>query len=231
MSGDWHSIDVGGSPMRTYMAESSRQAPGVLVCMHAPGIDPFIMDMCHRLAEAGFVAAAPDVYHRHAETHDLGPLDRMKLLRDEEVIVDFQAASAFLAKESDPERQLAVGFCMGGRLAYLWAAESPNLKGAAIFYGGNIMVQWGDVEPAPLAKTQRIQCPIIGFFGNEDTNPSPDDVTAISDALNQAGKPHEFHRYDGAGHAFLNTMRPSFRAHQAADAWERCVVFLRARRT
>ena len=75
--------------------------------------------------------------------------------------------------------------------------------------------------------TEKIACPLIGFFGNDDTNPSPDDVNRIDGELTRVGKPHVFHRYDGAGHAFLNFTNPErHRPVQAADAWAKLLAFL-----
>jgi carboxymethylenebutenolidase len=95
-----------------------------------------------------------------------------------------------------------------------------------VFYGGNIMKAWGE-GPAPLERTPRIDCPVIGFFGEDDTNPSPADVDRIDAELTAHGKPHDFHRYAGAGHAFLNfTNAERHRPEQAADAWQKLMAFL-----
>ena len=225
MAGRFETVEVDGSVMPVYVAGEAGGA-GVLVCMHAPGVDAFIQDICHRLADSGFVAAAPDLYHRQ-ESGDLNPLERMGLLRDVEILRDYEAAGGWLADRSDPGRQCVIGFCMGGRLSYLWAAHRDGLKAAVVFYGGNILVPWGD-GPTPFERTAEIDCPLLGLFGNDDENPSPADVDRIAAELDRAGKTWEFHRYDGAGHAFLNFMRPSLREEAAADAWEKCTAFLRA---
>ena len=226
MTGHFETLDVDGSSMPVYLAEGDGGGAGVLVCMHAPGVDAFIQDICHRLADAGFTAAAPDLYHRQ-DAGDLNPLERMGLLRDTEILRDYEVAGDWLAGRSDPGRQGVIGFCMGGRLSYLWAAHRGGLRAAVVFYGGNILMPWGDA-PAPFDRTGEIDCPLLGLFGNDDENPSPADVDRIAAELDRAGKRYEFHRYDGAGHAFLNFMRPSLREEAAADAWNRCADFLRA---
>ena len=231
MAGRFETVEVDGSVMPVYLAGGDGGA-GVLVCMHAPGVDEFIQDICHRLADSGFVAAAPDLYHRQAEG-DLNPLERMGLLRDEEILRDYAVAADWLAGRSDPGRQCVIGFCMGGRLSYLWAAQRDRLQAAVVFYGGNILVrslqpgESGD-GPTPFDRTGEIDCPLLGLFGNDDENPSPADVDRIAAELDRTGKDYEFHRYDGAGHAFLNFMRPSLREEAAADAWEKCTAFLQA---
>jgi carboxymethylenebutenolidase len=120
-----------------------------------------------------------------------------------------------------------LGFCMGGRHTYLLAGARPeNWKAAGVFYGGNIMKAWGD-GPAPFDLSERIACPVLGLFGADDPNPSPADVRKIDARLTELGKPHEFHTYDGAGHAFLNfSNQVRYRPEQARDAWQRMLAFL-----
>src|SRR5512138_3337553 len=120
-----------------------------------------------------------------------------------------------------------LGFCTGGRNAYLAAGARPQFwKAAGVFYGGNIMKAWGD-GPSPFDRTSQIACPMIGLFGADDPNPTPADVAAIDAELRRFGKPHEFHVYPGAGHAFLNFMNGRHRPVQAADAWFRLLAFFR----
>jgi len=204
----------------------TEKAPGVVVCMHAPGVDEFIQDIVNRLVNSGYCAIAPDLHHRDPNIND-EPLTRMSRLRDEHILADLNAASAHLRNlpQVDPDRTGTIGFCMGGRVAFLHAATDPKLHAAVVFYGGNIMKPWGD-GVAPIEHAADINCPLLGLFGNDDTNPSPQDVDHISSELDHHNKTHEFHRYDGAGHAFLNTTRPSFRAEAAADAWDKCIQWL-----
>jgi carboxymethylenebutenolidase len=125
------------------------------------------------------------------------------------------------------EKIAVLGFCMGGRHTYLAAGARPaSWKCACVFYGGNIMVAWGD-GPAPFALTEQISCPMLGLFGAEDTNPSPADVDRIAAELARHGKTYEFHVYPGAGHAFLNfTNAARYREAQAREAWAKALAFL-----
>jgi carboxymethylenebutenolidase len=228
MSTQWDTFAVDGSEMRCHVAipDGKRPFPAVLVCMHAPGVDGFIQGIDARLAESGFAAIAPDVYHRQPPGKE-NPLEKMGKLRDDEVARDLKAAMAHLRDTPgvDGGRCAVIGFCMGGRLSYLFASHDEALRAAVVFYGGNIMVPWGD-GPAPFERTERIACPVLGLFGNEDQNPSPDDVAKIDAEMTRLGRAHEFHGYDGAGHAFLNQKRPSYREEAATDAWGRCVAWL-----
>ena len=229
MSERWDAIEVDGSQMRCYLAlpEAAGPSPGVLVCMHAPGVDAFIREIADRLAESGFAAIAPDLYHRQTEP-DENPLARMAKLRDAEVVPDLEAALAHLRQRSevDASRTGVIGFCMGGRLAYLQAAVDPELRASVVFYGGNILVPWGD-GPSPFDRTHSVGCPVLGLFGEEDQNPNPADVLKIDAELTRLGKKHVFQSYGGAGHAFMNEDRPSYQAEAAADAWRHCLDWLR----
>lgn len=223
-------ISVAGKPMRVAVGipDGGARGPGVVVMVHGPGLDRFIETQVDLLAKAGFVAVSPDVFHRQpddgAET-----MTRVGRLRDAELLDDVDAAVAHLATLTGGPFGV-LGFCMGGRNTYLAAGARPQFwQAAGVFYGGNIMKPLGDDNaPSPFDRTAQIACPMIGLFGADDTNPSPADVAAIDAELRRFGKPHEFHVYPGAAHAFLNFTNPErHRPVQAADAWWRLLAFLR----
>lgn len=224
----WDSVSVGGSDMRVYAGVPEvPQCPGVLVAHHGPGVDVFVRDAVHRLFREGFVAAAPDLYHRQpADVEDART--RAAMLRDEEVVADMNATVEHVKTlDGCAVGEVGiVGFCMGGRVSYLLASASDTLAACAVFYGGNLMEVRG-APPSPFERTKDIACPVIGFFGNEDTNPSPADVDTIDAELTKHGKAHEFHRYEGAGHAFMNLTSPQYRMRPAHAAWAEMLAFLR----
>jgi carboxymethylenebutenolidase len=95
------------------------------------------------------------------------------------------------------------------------------------YYGGSVARSWGE-GPTPFDALRNIACPIIGFFGNEDRHPSPEDVNHIDAELTHCGIAHEFHRYDGIGHGFQNPAHDSPQERAAAeDAWMKTFTFLR----
>jgi carboxymethylenebutenolidase len=238
----WDQMAVDGSPMRLYVGMPSlgRAFPAVIVIHHGPGVDKFIEDRVENLAQQGYLAIAPDLYHRQASAaagessaaagvSEIGDMmTRIGRLRDPEVIADVNAAVNYARRLKDTQLGDVgiIGFCMGGRVAYLMAASKPVFKAAAVFYGGSIMKAWGN-GPTPFDLTPYIHCPIAGFFGAEDVNPAPADVDRISAQLDKYRKPHEFHRYPDAGHAFLNFTNPAaYRESAARDAWEKLIPFL-----
>jgi carboxymethylenebutenolidase len=225
MAGRWDTVSVDGA-MRCYVAEPGRAGPfpAVVVIQHAGGVDEFVRTMTDRAGGAGFVAIAPDLYHREDPNSGDDPLTRMSHLRDANIIKDVAAAIDHV-KTMAKARSGSIGitgFCMGGRVAYLMAAQGPDIRAAVVFYGGNIMRPWGE-GPAPFGLTERIQCPVLGLFGADDGNPNPEDVAKLDAELTRLGKVHEFHSYAGAGHAFMSQGRPSYREDAANDAWQKCV--------
>ena len=224
----WETIQVDGQPMRMYLdfPAGGGTLPAVIVIQHGPGVDRFIEDRVEKLARPGYLAAAPDLYHRQPPDGDM--MTRIGRLRDKEVIAEVNTTINHIQRLPDARVGSIgiIGFCMGGRVTYLMAGSNPIFKAAGVFYGGNIMVQWGD-GPSPFDLTRHISCPMAGFFGVDDTNPSPADVKKIGEELDRFKKPHEFHSYAGAGHAFLNFLNPNtYREQPAAAAWEQLLGFL-----
>ena len=175
---------------------------------------------------------APDLYHRDGpDCKDDGPTRRARLL-DVTVIKDVNATVDFLRghRSVDAERLGIIGFCMGGRVSYLMAAANPHLKAAVAYYGGNIMVPWGE-GPAPFERTAEMHCPLLGLFGEEDANPSPADMRKLDAELTRLGKLHEFHSYPGAGHAFINRRGERYRADADSDSWPKTLAFFAQRLT
>lgn len=228
MSERWDEISVDGSAMRCFVAlpEGGSTHPGVIVCMHAYGLDGFIREICRRLATHGIAALAPDVYHRQGDAIE-NPMERMGLIRDDSALRDLNAATALLRglPEVDAARCGVIGFCMGGRLAWLHATDDAELRAAVTLHGGNIMVPWGD-HPTPFERSDRIACAVLGLFGADDPNPSPADEAKLDAELKRLGVVHEFVSYAGAGHAFLNERGANYHEEAAKDAWARCCDWL-----
>lgn len=222
----WETVEVNGSPMRVYLGvpdHDPRPRPGVLVAMHRPGVDAQIQDTVHRLFRAGYVAAAPDLYHW--QSPDADPMKRSGFLKDNEMIADLKATIGLFRKLGQPVDPIGiVGFCLGGRVSYLAAATIDEVKAAAAFYGGNIMVVRGE-PPTPFERSKDIHCPIIAFTGTQDANPSPEDMRKIDAELTRLNKVHEFHLYNDTDHAFMNFSAGRYRERTAKAAWGECMAF------
>jgi len=201
-------IVVDDSNMNLFIArpESNKPLPALVVIQHQYGVDRFTEEMTERAAAEGYFAVTPDLYHRDGPNcKDDGPTRRgrardVNIIRDVGATVDYLKASKFV----DSNRVGILGFCMGGRVAYLMAAASREFKAAITWYGGSCFRAWGE-GPSPFERSAQISCPIQGHFGAEDKNPSPEDMRKLDAELNRFDKPHEFHVYAGAAHAFANT--------------------------
>ena len=232
MAGHWDTVAVEGGGMRCYIAEPAGAGPfpAVIVIQHAGGVDEFVRTMTDRFGEAGFVAIAPDLYHRQDPNSGDDPLTRMSHLRDASIAKDVDAAITYVQTLPNVRSESIgiTGFCMGGRVTYLMSALRPDLQAAVVFYGGNIMRPWGE-GPAPFDLTGQIRAPMLGLFGADDGNPNQEDVAKLDAELTRLGKTHEFHSYAGAGHGFMGAGRPSHREDAAADAWQKCVAWFSKR--
>jgi len=209
--------------------------PGIVVVHHFPGWDEWTTEVTRKFAHHGYAAIAPSLYFRLGDGASEEVVVRARKaggMPDDQVMGDVTGAAAFLRAQPNSNGKIGViGFCSGGRHAYLAACRIANLDAAIDCWGGGVVV--GDpsklpsTQPvAPIELTERIRCPLLGLFGNEDTNPSPDDVNRTEAALKRFGKNYEFHRYDGAGHAFFAWYRPNYRPEQAQDGWKKVFAFL-----
>lgn len=226
----YDTIEVNGSAMRVCIAapeQGEGPFPLVVVMCHIGGLDAFTEDRVDRLAARGYVAAAPDIFHYHDWIEERA--ERRASLRDRRILDDIRAAMdhALAREHVDALRMAILGHCMGGRTAMLGAGNIPALGPLVIYYGGRTMLSWGEGVATPFARVGSIRGPVMGFFGQEDEEPSPRDVDLIEDEFRRHGIACEFHRYDGAGHAFQNFLSPErFRPGPAEDAWQRTLDFL-----
>ncbi len=134
-----------------------------------------------------------------------GKIEAMASLTDEEMVRDTEALIGHLKSVDacDTARMTIGGHCMGGRVALLAGAAIGSFSAIADFRDGNVMTAKGREAPLVIDMVGNITCPVIGFFGNDDDNPSREDVDRLDEELTKHGVAHSFYRYDGAGHAFL----------------------------
>ncbi|HEU5033669.1 MAG TPA: dienelactone hydrolase family protein [Mycobacteriales bacterium] len=207
---------------------------GIVVIHHLPGYDRATKEYVRRFADAGYDAVCPNLYSRVGR--DVSPDDAAAAVRaqggvpDEQVVGDVAGAVDYLrALPTNNGKVAVIGHCSGGRHSFLCATALP-LDAAIVCYGGLIV---GETPPqlssmVPLIdRAPQIGCPVLGLWGNDDQFPTPVQVDEIERALERAGKTYEFHRYDGAGHAFFYPDRDSYRVAAALDGWDRIWSFLR----
>ncbi|MGH8860879.1 MAG: dienelactone hydrolase family protein [Jatrophihabitantaceae bacterium] len=121
-----------------------------------------------------------------------------------------------------------IGYSTGARQSVL-AACNLDLDAAVDCYGAFVTGTPPAGYPIPITglvdQLANLHCPLLGLFGNEDKTPSPAHVDELEHLLDRHGKSYEFHRYDGAGHAFFSPDRPSYRVAAANDGWARITEF------
>ena len=224
-----------GDEIEAYTARPARDGRrgGVVVIHHMPGYDRATKEIVRRFAELGYDAICPNLYWREAP--GAAPDDAAATARarggvpDERLIGDVGGAAEWLRSRPSSNGKVGViGYCSGGRQSVL-AACNLDLDAAVDCYGA--FVTGTPPEGFPLKvrnlvdQLPNLRAPLLGLFGNEDKYPSPEQVAELDEILTRENKPHEFHRYDGAGHAFFSVDRPSYNVAAANDGWERVETF------
>ena len=208
--------------------------PGIVVIHHLPGWDEWITEVVRKFALHGYATISPHLYFREGSESpdDLGARVRAAGgVADAQVMGDVAGAIAFLRAQPNANGKIGViGFCSGGRHTYLAACTLPGIDAAVDCWGGNVIVDnpkdLNDKRPvAPIDLTAKLGCPLLGLFGNDDPNPTADQVNRTEAILKKFNKTYEFYRYDGAGHAFFNTYRDAYRPDQALDGWKKIFAF------
>jgi len=224
-----------GDEIEAYLAHplGSKQHGGVVVIHHMPGYDEPTKEITRRLATYGFAAICPNLYSREAP--GASPDDAAATVRaaggvpDERLVEDVAGAAAYLRGLPGSNGKVGViGYCSGGRQAFLVAC-SLRIDAAVDCYGAFVVGEPPAGFPLRvrplLDEAPSLRCPLLGMFGADDQYPSPEQVAELDRELTRLGKPHEFHTYEGAGHAFFAVDRPSYRPQAATDGWRRIREF------
>ena len=209
------------APKQTSRASTT---PGIVMVQHAWGVDATIRDDVRRLAKAGFVTIAPELYGRaHPPSGDgtddfnvfrpfMEQLDDVQVARDLRAGADWIRTRAGAVPDGRPPKVGIMGFCMGGGIALQQTWENPRPYDAAVIFYGNVQSQNADF----------INIPVMGNYGARDTGIPAPDVRAFFAKLSA---PHDVKIYEAAGHAFFDDTRESYVASAAADAWTRTLAF------
>lgn len=227
-------IPVAGREIPGYraMPATGGAHPVVLVAHEIFGVHEYIRDVCRRLAKRGYLAVAPDLYVRQGDVKGLASFDEIKevvgKVPDQQVLADLDATAKWAASEKGDSSRLAVtGFCWGGRVTWLYAAHNPTLKAGVAWYGRLVgdeseLTPRQPVDVAPLLKV-----PVLGLYGGEDSNISPEAVERMREALAKGASGSEIVVYPGAPHGFHADYRPSYRKEAAEDGWKRMLDWFR----
>lgn len=221
-----------------YWAIPDEPGPGVIIVHDVWGLYDHFRDLARRFADQGYVALAIDLYQPlgAVKIEDVGAW--MRSLSDPEILSRVQlAVDAMQAHPRLAGKVGIVGFCMGGTYALLASASVRGLGAAAAFYGilsheHGLYADSAGLDPRkkprdPLEAAPDIRCPLLGLYGEEDSFIPLADVRQLEQALKSVPYPTAVQTYPGAGHAFFNDTRATYRPEAARDAWERVLAFFR----
>jgi carboxymethylenebutenolidase len=220
-----------GSEFTVRISRPEGEAPYPTVLILGDYFDPehYYFDLADQYASAGSLGVCPDLFHRQGklprQTHEEA-LKRIPHVGDEEVFGDVDVTLEFLRSEGLLGSLAVTGFCWGGRMAYLVAARHPEVKLVVVFYGH--LTAWtgpdGNKPYSPLEEADKVQAPVIGFYGGGDDSIPVDDVHKMEQRLKDKGLSAELKVYDGAPHCFFRT--PEW-AEASDDAWSRVLSALK----
>jgi carboxymethylenebutenolidase len=217
--------------MPTYLATpAGASSGGIVVVQEAFGVTPHIESICRRLADAGYTAIAPALFHRtgspvHGYDDFNAVMPSMGSLTAGGIEVDLDSAFADLRERGfDDASTGIVGFCMGGTVTF-FAATQWQLGAAVTFYGGGVS-QGRFGFPSLLDIAPELQTPWLGLYGDLDQGISVDEVESLRRVVAAAKAPTEIVRYPEAPHGFNNDDRPdAYHEPSASDAWSRTLAW------
>ena len=226
---DFYSLNVGdGTTMQAYVAHPDDDVthPGLIVIQEAFGVNAYIRDVTERFARQGYVAIAPELFHRTAAPGFEGSYDdfpammpHMQGVTNKGAEADLRAAHEWLKSKSyvDSTRVASVGFCMGGRLSFLANSALP-LRAAISFYGGNI--------PLLLDRVAALSGPMLFFWGELDKHIAVDQRQKVLQAMKTSGKQYVNVEFSNADHGFFCDARGSYQPEASRMAWKLTLEFL-----
>ena len=228
-------IETSDGTIPAYYArpKGTQLVPVVVVIEEIFGVHEYIRDVCRRLAHAGYLAVAPEIYARFPEfPHMTDPTqivrDVVSKAPDQRMLLDLDSAAAWTrSRGGDVGRMGVTGFCRGGRDTWLFAAHNPALKAAVAWYGplGGATTP---IQPkTPLDIAADLRCPLLGLYAGEDPSSSLAEIDEAEKRAKAAGRIVQIHVYFDAPHGFHADYRPSYRPADAADGWTRMLAWFK----
>jgi len=229
-------IPTSDGSLPAYRAMPSQGGPfaTVLVAQEIFGVHEHIKDVCRRLAKLGYLAVAPELYARQGDVSKLSDINEIRTkvvakVSDAQVMADLDATADW-AKDSGfgNIRKLGItGFCWGGRIVWLYAAHSTQLKAGVAWYG-RLIGEHSKMQPQhPIDLVGSLKAPVLGLYGGADEGIPLETIEQMKQALKAAGNSSEIIVYPDTPHGFHADYRPSYRREQAQDGWKRLQAWFR----
>ncbi|HJU49725.1 MAG TPA: dienelactone hydrolase family protein [Pseudogulbenkiania sp.] len=227
-------IPVKDETLPAYMARpahSKGALPVILVVQEIFGVHEHIQDLCRRLAKAGYLAIAPELYFRQGNPREYTSTEELvtKLVSqvpDQQVIQDLDATLTWSRSHGgDAERSAITGFCWGGRIVWLYAAHTSSIKAGVAWYGRLNAGSSAMTPKHPLDLADQLKAPVLGLYGGLDNSIPLDTVKEMQNRLAKVGSPSRLIVYPNAGHGFNADYRPGYNADAAHDGWGKMLAW------
>lgn len=227
------STDDGNMPAYRAMPSEGRDLPSVLVVQEIFGVHEHIKDVCRRLAKSGYLAVAPELYARQGDVSTLSDIEEIRKIvaqvPDAQVMADLDAAASWIKSSgaANSERLGITGFCWGGRIVWLYAAHSAQLKAGVAWYG-RLVGKPSALQPTnPLDFAGNLKAPVLGLYGGKDQGIPLETVEQMRTALKATHSASTIVVYPDAPHAFYADYRPSYRREAAEAGWSRLLAWFK----
>ncbi len=225
---------TGSLPAYRAMPSQGRSFPVVVVVQEIFGVHEHIKDVCRRFAKLGYLAVAPELYARQGDVSKLSEINDIvtkvvSKVPDAQVMADLDATVVWTKSSGNGniEKLGVTGFCWGGRIVWLYAAHSPQVKAGAAWYG-RLVGKPSDLQPKhPIDVAASLKVPVLGLYGGDDQGIPLDTVEQMRTALKATGNPSEIVVYPNTPHGFHADYRASYRKEQAEDGWKRLQAWFR----
>jgi carboxymethylenebutenolidase len=208
--------------------------PIVLVVQEIFGVHEYIQDVCRRFAKLGYLAIAPELFARQGDVSQLSNVQEIigqvvSKVPDAQVMSDLDATVAWATdgQKGDGDRVGITGFCWGGRIVWLYAAHSSQVKAGVAWYG-RLVGNKTPLQPQfPIDIVSMLKAPVLGLYGGADDGIPIATIDQMKRALQAAGNPSEIVVYPDTPHGFHADYRPSYRREAAEDGWQRLQAWFR----
>lgn len=228
-----HNLPVQNGSLPVSLVTSEKTpAPAVMLIHDIFGPSPFYQDLARRLADAGYIVALPNFFFREGPipAGDFqAAMERGSHVNQAKTFGDIEETLLWLRDHTDTTGHLGViGMCWGGSMTMLAASRTPTLDAAIPFYGFPVRERMANFPILPIDEDEvtGISCPMLGFWGDEDSGVGMDNLQAYGEKLEKYDKSHEFVIYPNIGHAFLTFDPNSDAFQQSQDAWQKTLDFL-----
>ena len=225
-------VKIGDMPAYRAMPEGKGPFPLVLVVQEIFGVHEHIKDLTRRLAKAGYMAVAPELYARQGDVSKLQGFDKILELvgrvPDEQVMGDLDAAAAWAKKTGkvDGARVAITGFCWGGRISWLYAARG-TVKAAAAWYGRISHAINANQTRTVLDIGAKLKVPVLGLYGGKDAGIPQSHLELMKHEIANGKSGSEIAVYPDADHGFNADYRPSYNKAAADDAWAKMLAWFK----